>query len=152
MKAIMEMVRFVALLTILLSICGCGGDPYGPTGTVTGKLTMAGKPLPAGHAVSFMQMEAGFLAFGMTDAEGKFEIKSWNGGNMPVGKYSVMIAPPSGGDVSNLSAEERFENPELSAPKVKVLYPARYRETTTSGLSFDVVAGSNNFDIDLKAK
>src|SRR5690349_16731896 len=86
--------RFVAMM-ILFAVAGCGGHDYGPTGKITGKLTMAGKPLAAGTAVSFMQMEKGFLAFGLTDAEGKFEVESWNGGAMPVGKYKVMIAPPT---------------------------------------------------------
>ena len=139
-------------MMFVATFLGCGGDPYGPTGKVTGKLTMNGKMLPAGHAVSFMQMEKGFLAFGMTDAEGKFEIKSWNNGNMPIGKYDVMIAPPSGDDVSNLSAEERFEKPEGSTPKSAVLFPSRYRETTKSGLQYEITKGDNHFDIDLKAK
>ena len=147
-----EINRNLIVLVFLSSFLGCGSDPYGPTGKVTGKLTMDGKPLPAGHAVSFMQMEKGFLAFGMTDAEGKFEIKSWNNGNMPIGKYDAMIAPPSGPDVSNLSAEERFEKPELSAPKARVQFPQRYRETTTSGLHYEIKEGPNHFDIDLKPK
>ncbi len=49
------------VLTAMLSVAGCGGNPYGPTGKITGRLTMEGKPLPAGHSVSFMQMEKGFL-------------------------------------------------------------------------------------------
>lgn len=147
-----EIFRRITVLMVVATFLGCGGEPYGPTGKVTGKLTMDGKNLPAGHAVSFMQMESGFLAFGMTDAEGKFEVNSWNNGNMPIGKYDVMIAPPSGGDVSNLSAEERFDNPESSSAKSKVLFPSRYRETTTSGLNYEVTKGANNFDIDLKPK
>ncbi|HUP82279.1 MAG TPA: hypothetical protein VM260_27245, partial [Pirellula sp.] len=128
-----EIFRCLTLLMLVSTMLGCGGDPYGPTGKVTGKLTMDGKVLPAGHAVSFMQMDKGFLAFGMTDDDGKFEVKSWNSGDMPIGKYDVMIAPPSGGDASNLSAEERFEKPDMSSPKSKVQFPTRYRETTTSG-------------------
>ncbi|MEQ1830078.1 MAG: hypothetical protein ABL921_29220 [Pirellula sp.] len=143
--------RLVVLL-FAFTLLGCGGDPYGPTGKITGKLTMDGKPLPAGHAVSFMQMSTGFLAFGMTDAKGDFVVSSFNKGNMPIGKYDVMIAPPTGGDVSNLSAEERFENPELTAPKQRVLFPARYRETTKSGLQYEVTKGDNHFEIDLKSK
>src|SRR5262245_42092123 len=92
-----EIPRSLTVMLFVATLLGCGGDSYGPTGKVTGKLTMDGKELPAGHAVSFMQMEKGFLAFGITDAEGKFEVKSWNNGNMPIGKYDVMIAPPSGG-------------------------------------------------------
>jgi hypothetical protein len=143
--------RFIPLIFVA-TLLGCGGDSYGPTGKVTGKLTIDGKKLPGGHAVSFMQMEKGFLAFGITDDEGKFEIKSWNNGNMPIGKYKVMIAPPSGGDVTNLSADELFDKPELSSPKSRVQFPSRYRETTTSGLEYEITQGENRFDIDLKAK
>ena len=148
MRAIL---RSLTALMLMATILGCGGDSFGPTGKITGKLTMDGKQLPAGHAVSFMQMEKGFLAFGMTNAEGNFEVKSWNDGNMPIGKYDVMIAPPVGGvDEAALSAEDRFEKPELLAPKSNVLFPARYRETTTSGLHYEIKPGDNHFDIDLK--
>jgi hypothetical protein len=141
---------------LVATFLGCGGDSYGPTGKITGKLTMEGQALPPGHAVSFMQMEKGFLAFGMTDAEGKFEVKSWNDGNMPIGKYDVMIAaPPSSVDPAedpNLSPEERFEKqqtPTKQPPRISI--PARYRETTTSGLQYEIKEGENHFDIDLKA-
>ena len=147
-----EIFRNLTVLMIVVTLLGCNSAPYGPTGKITGKLTMDGKLLPAGHAVTFMQMNSGFLAFGITDSDGKFVVGSWNNGDMPIGKYDVMIAPPTGGDVSNLSAEERFDKPELSAPKARVQYPARYRETTTSGLQFTVIKGDNHFDIDLKPK
>lgn len=147
-----EIFRNFAVLVFVASLVGCGSDPYGPTGKVTGKLTMDGKPLAAGHAVSFMQMEKGFLAYGITDAEGKFVVKSWNDGKMPIGSYSVMIAPPGGeGETSDLSAEDRFEQGQANG-KSKSSFPARYRETTTSGLKYDIVEGDNNFDIDLKPK
>jgi hypothetical protein len=98
-------------------------------------------------------MEKGFLAFGITDAEGRFEVKSWNNGNMPIGKYDVMIAPPGdGGNDSNRSAEERFDNPQSTASGSGVLFPSRYRESTTSGLQYEIVKGVNHFDIDLKSK
>ena len=144
--------RFFAAIALLVT-CGCGGAGYGPTGTVTGKLTMEGSPVSAGYAVSFMQMEKGFLAYGITDAEGKFQVKSWNDGNMPVGKYNVMIAPPVSDEAAaNLSAEDRFEQEQVRTAKAKQTLPARNRETTTSGIEYDIAQGSNNFDIDLKSK
>ena len=147
-----EIFRSLVVLLVAASFVGCGSDPYGPTGKVTGKLTLDGKQLPAGHAVSFMQMEKGFLAYGITAADGNFEIKSWNDGKMPVGTYHVMIAPPGDeGDTSSMSAEDRFEQGQASG-KPKTLFPARYRETTTSGLMYDIVEGKNHFDIDLKPK
>jgi hypothetical protein len=147
-----EIFRSFVVLVLAVSFVGCKSDPYGPTGKVTGKLTLDGKQLPAGHAVSFMQMEKGFLAYGITDSESNFEIKSWNDGKMPVGSYNVMIAPPGGeGDTSTMSAEDRFEQGQATG-KSKTLFPARYRETTTSGLRYDIVEGKNHFDIDLKPK
>jgi hypothetical protein len=137
---------------IVLSLAGCGGHDFGPTGKVTGKLTMAGKPLAVGTAVSFMQMEKGFLAFGQTDAEGKFEVNSWNGGAMPVGKYKVMIAPPTANlpDPNSVSPEEAFDHPELLDPVVKAEFPKKYRDTQTSGLEYEIKEGANDFQIDLK--
>ncbi len=43
-----------------------------------------------------MDRTKGFLAYGLTDAEGNFTITSWNEGNMPIGKYTVSVAPPEG--------------------------------------------------------
>lgn len=140
------------LLTLAVAtfLAGCGGTNYGPTGRITGKLTLVGKPLAAGTAVSFMQMEKGFLAFGLTDAEGKFEVKSWNNGDMPVGKYKVMLAPAaSAAPPQNISAEDAFENPALLEPAVNVDFPKKYRDTQTSGLEFEVKPGANEFVIDL---
>lgn len=151
-----EIFRTLAVLSLVAVVLGCRGQSFGPTGRVSGKLTMDGKPLPAGHAVSFMQMEKGFLAYGTTDAEGNFQVNSWNNGEMPVGSYDVMIAPPAGTDPAedpNLSAEERFEKSATgAAPRQKILLPMKYRQTTTSGLKYDIKDGDNHFDIDLKSK
>ncbi|MDZ4686120.1 MAG: hypothetical protein SH850_13715 [Planctomycetaceae bacterium] len=145
-------VRHLAVAVLNLCTIGCGGVDYGPTGKITGRLTMDGKPLAAGTAVSFMQMEKGFLAFGMTDADGKFEVDSFNSGDMPAGVYKVMIAPPAAPAPKDVSAEEAFENPELRDPTVKVEFPKKYRDTNTSGLEYEVKAGANDFPIDLTAK
>jgi hypothetical protein len=149
-----EIIRTLIVVMFAATMLGCGGESLGPTGKVTGKLTLDGKQLPPGHAVSFMQMQKGFLAYGMTDAEGKFEVKSWNNGDMPVGNYDVMIAPPSSDvDDSQRSAEDRFENPQnADSSQPRVLFPAKYRETTTSGLQYEIKEGVNNFAIDLKSE
>jgi hypothetical protein len=135
---------------------GCSGKPnYGPTAKVSGRLTMDGKPLPAGQAVSFMQMEKGFLAYGMTDNDGKFTLNSWNAGKMPVGTYKVFVAPPPRVevDMAQISPEDRFEHPELVEPPMPKSFPEKYRDAMTSGLEYAVKAGdANNFEIDLKSE
>jgi hypothetical protein len=74
---------------------------------------------------------------------------------MPVGTYKVMIAPPAGTkteDATQHTADELFDHPELmDEPAGKALYPRKYADTKTSGLSFPIVEGDNHFDIDLKS-
>lgn len=132
-----------------LALAGCGGHDYGPTGTITGRLTYKDKPLREGTTVSFMQPEAGFIAFGPTDADGNFKVTSWNEGAMPVGTYKVMVQPPEGpGSTGN---EPTPEEMLAGAGKVeKADFPAKYRTVSTSDLSFEVKEGPNHFDVVLK--
>jgi hypothetical protein len=149
------MTRFLTLSTasMLLFLTACSGDfDYGPTGTISGKLTLEGKPLPAGSSAVFMEPKAGYLAFGLTDAEGNYKVTTWNDGNMPIGTYRVMVHPPApANDSETASAEEILANPEkYKARPVKTDIPKKYREVSTSGLSFEIKKGENTIDIDLK--
>lgn len=131
---------------------GCSGEfDYGSTGTVKGRLTMDGKPLKPGTAVTLMQPDSGYLAFGTTDAEGNFEVKSWNEGHMPIGTYRVMIQPPAGDSPDPESAEAAELALSGGGGADKAEFPERYRQTTTSGLTYEVKEGENHFEIDLKS-
>jgi len=144
----------VALISSsFLLIAGCGPN-YGPTGKITGRLTLDGKPLPPGQNVAFMEMVKGFLAYGTTDADGKFEVKTFNEGEMPIGVYKVQVAaaPASAKDAAQASAEDRFEKPEVLAPRTASTFPKKYTDFVTSGIEFDVKQGDNHFDVDLKSK
>lgn len=154
MHSLRQMLAVPAAL-LAVSLAGCGGYDYGPTGNITGRLTMDGKPLAAGHGVTFMEMQKGYLAVGVTDENGDFEVKSWNDGNMPVGPYKVAIAPPAGTapDTSQYSADELFEHPELMEEKGgDAQFPRKYLSNKTSGLEYTIKEGDNHFDIDLKSK
>ena len=87
---------------------------------------------------------------GETDAEGNFEVDSWNNGDMPVGTYKVQIGgPPAPPPRTDLSDEDRFDNPELAEPPTPpITFPRRYLDKTSSRLEFEVKAGSNHFEID----
>ncbi|QDT53519.1 hypothetical protein Pan44_15410 [Caulifigura coniformis] len=143
----------LAIASAALLLTGCGGDfDYGPTGTITGRLTMDGEPLPAGSSAVFMEPKAGYLAFGLTDAEGNYTVNTWNEGNMPIGSYRVMVHPPApANDSETASAEEVMAHPEkYKARPIKTDIPKKYRETATSGLSFEIKKGENKIDIDIK--
>src|SRR6478672_4606193 len=117
----MQRILMTCLLTGLLISAGCSGaHDYGPTGKITGRVTLDDKPLAAGTGVSFMEPIGGFLAFGLTDADGNFTVDSWNDGNMPVGKYKCWVIPPAAAPAKQMTSEERMEHPELAEPKVKL--------------------------------
>ncbi|MCL4205225.1 MAG: hypothetical protein KJ000_22305 [Pirellulaceae bacterium] len=128
---------------------GCVRDDFGPTGTVAGTLRKNGQPLSAGTKVVFMQVDQGYASFGETDAQGKFRITSFNRGELPVGNYQVMIQPASlGVDPDRVSAEDLLDRPqEFQQPSTAHEFDFKYRQTSTSGLAFDVKEGHNEFEI-----
>ena len=140
--------KVAGCVVVVALLSGCSGDfDYGPTGTITGRLTRNGKPVLPGTYVSFMEPEKGYLALGTTDLEGKYTVDSWNDGNMPVGTYGVMIQPPTGVDPEALSAEDLLKGKGKVAPSD---IPVKYRQFLTSGLKYPVKEGPNTIDIDLK--
>ncbi|MGC1274113.1 MAG: carboxypeptidase-like regulatory domain-containing protein [Planctomycetaceae bacterium] len=127
-------------------VLGCSSEfDYGPRGTISGRLTLNSKPLLPGTHVSFMEPEKGYLAFGTTDAEGNYTVNSAFDGEMPIGTYGVMIQPPAGTvDPESLSAEDLLEGQGKVAPSE---IPAKYRQFSTSGLSYPIQEGPNTIDI-----
>ncbi len=90
--------------------------------TVAGKVTVLGKPLAEG-TVTFVSLDqkAPKVASGMVK-DGSYSVK-----DLPAGKYAVAVTSDKAGAV-----------------------PAKFATTDTSGLTFQVQAGANQFDIELK--
>jgi hypothetical protein len=103
------------------------------TGTINGKVTYKGEPLPGG-TVTFHPAK-GKPIVGKLQADGSFSVKG-----VPVGPTRVAIetesvkprpgAPPKGGKY--------------------VAIPAKYRSHMTSGLTCEVKAGNQTFDLVLE--
>lgn len=54
-------------------------------------------------------------------------------------------------DIDDVSAEEMLAGgPKKAAGKVDI--PAKFGRTSTSGLSYDIVEGENNIDIEARTK
>lgn len=157
------MVTVFAILTgqrihLLLAVCavglvvfGCsGGNDYGPTGTVSGRLLYKGQPLTPGTAVVFKNLTTGRACMGTTGKEGDFTLNSWNKGNLPIGRYEVMIQPPAPVDPETIDPQALIDNPKLmESTKVKFDFPKKYSQVATSGLSFEVKDGKNEYPIEL---
>jgi hypothetical protein len=145
---------FVWFLTALvgaawMTVLGCGPGGYsGPTGIVTGKVTLDGNPVPQGCAVSFVSSD-GFTASAKVGADGAYTLLNVDKPEIPVASYKVSVAQPaaevSGADYDKYMTEGGGEaKPEPEA------IPAKYQTTETSGLSADVKEGPNTINLELK--
>lgn len=131
---------------VLVCVVGCSGDDR--VAPVTGVVTLDDKPI-AEASVTFMPKEGGRPAFGVTDAEGKYELTTFEEGDGAlIGNHVVTIlaVDEKVSDKATAAAEEHGSLSEFMAPqaKQKWIIPERYSEKDTSGLSFDVKPGENN--------
>jgi len=126
---------FLFLMALSATGCGVGGPPLG---TVTGMVTLDGKPL-AGVSVQF---DPGHIrpASGVTDNEGRYSLSFLPGTEgAPLGKNTVRIYPQT-----TDSAGDDLPDSQI------VPIPARYNEK--SELWVEVTAGVNSFDFDLESQ
>lgn len=120
---------------MLLNGCGDGAPEDTPeVGTVTGTVTLDGKPLP-GVVVAF-QPETGRGSTGRTDEQGKYTL-GYNAelDGAAVGMHKVTITTPT-------------EAPDPTG-SFKEPIPAKYNAKTE--LTEQVNAGENVIDFDLKS-
>lgn len=139
-----------ALVPLLLALAGCGGGGLaGPTGTVTGKVTHNGQPVPAGCSVTFIHQETSTPASGLISADGSYALTMRGEKRVLAGEYKVSVSPPA----SNEQVDENSEGYEATmtgggaATTVTVPFPDKYLLAETSGLTFTVKEGSNTFDV-----
>lgn len=128
-------ISFLLLSAVVLSShAGCGGGPEVPTlGTVSGKVSVDGNPLP-GVVVTFEPVDGGRSSSGKTDEEGNYSL-SYNATSKGalIGKHRVMVTTPT--DAPDPSGQNKDPIPE------------HYNLKTT--LEKDVEAGDNSIDLEL---
>lgn len=149
-------VNWLSLLGVLSCslFVGCpgAGDSIQSESTVTGTVTLDGAPVE-GATVTFRPEDAsGSGAFGMTNAEGKYELNTSTAvlGVEP-GKYKVSVTKmeaaasdaPSEDDPSYGGAPKKEAAP-------KHLIPEKYSRIESSGLTADVTPGENTIPLELK--
>ena len=128
----------LALVALAALAAGCG--PHA-SGTVEGKITVHGKPLPAG-LITFESEVGNRDAYSAQIQDGAFKT-----GPIPAGPCKITVInstasgpPPVGGN--DLSPTR--------APRAGVVeVPVKYGRSDTSGLTFTVKEGTNTFDQDL---
>ncbi len=127
-NAILPTGHWLLLLVVAIVAGGCGKTN---DSTVTGLVTLDGKPLNGGN-VWFVSDGGGTVAAaGAIDSSGRYQLKTPAGPGLIAGKYKVMVKPDEAKPESN------------AIPRV-------YSSTGTTPLKFTVAAGENDRPLHLK--
>ena len=132
--------RFVVSAIVAAVVCGCGSSGAGPLVPVAGKVTVDGKPLPAGSLIFKPEAAKGnaskFEPSGTIGGEGSYSLFTKEKPGAPIGWYKVGIV------AQQASANDPYV--------MKSLVPERYNDADTSGLEIEVVANPVSGAYDLK--
>lgn len=128
-----------ALAFGLVFAAGCGNK--GPArGAVKGRVTIGDKPV-TGATVFIENAPAGVGVNAPLDADGRYEVKSYQGDGLPPGTYQVAVLP--GGVMQPGEESPTADKAKFTRPKLVVVIPEKYHKTATSQLSIDVKEGDN---------
>lgn len=127
---------FFASLVMILSIGCSSGEPPKPTGTVSGTVTLNGKPYN-NAAVVFFSLQSGQAASANIGEDGSYRILNplW------VGSYQVYLAP---------KLEENLETAEAKPVYMDETIPDKYYNETTTDIICTLNEGENSFTVELK--
>jgi hypothetical protein len=134
-----------SVLVLGLLLAGCGGPK---TGSVSGRVTLEGDPLPSGRVTFFG--EHGEVAGDDIGADGRYTVAKAPVGNV---KVTVTTQPPPSTDKPDLVMKmDKHEGTpkEMASDKKYVPIPPRYRDPDKSGLGLTVKEGEQDYNIDLK--
>ena len=111
-----------AFLFVTVVFVGCNKSM---DGTIKGRVTYNGQPLE-GAILQFGYVGEGSSAQAITVDDGEFQVRTGSHLGAKVGEYTVSVSPAQQGSI-----------------------PAKYSNPKTSGLTLEVKAGKNTYDISL---
>lgn len=149
----------VAVLSLLVSVSGCGGS--GATGgvpvyTVTGTVKMAGAPL-ADATVIFAPTNEQPTATGRTDEDGAFSLTTYSyGDGAAEGKFKVLVSKTITAESSDDDSghgddyEASDSHSGSNAADEAQMVPPNYGSKDDTPLNVEVKKdGDNNFDFEI---
>ncbi len=169
----------LVVLLLLVAVAGCG-EKNPPTGKVTGKVTLDGKPVE-GAVVTFTPEGGGNPAVGRTKADGTFSLTTFepddgallgphkitvtkfnvpDGGMNPYGSQAQPAAPDPNKKLTEeeeMALMEQGYNESQAQPQnrnqvLKNALPDKYANPATSGLTYTVVEGENTVNLELTSR
>src|SRR4051812_17579901 len=137
------MSRYLDRLFLLLPMAalGCGGG----AGDVAGKVTFNGKPVVVGYVVAIGSDSAVYVSGDLSDTGG-YVIPSLPAGPAKFAVYSRTLAKAR--KPVDRDSAARGKSPRATAIDKKwFAIGDQFRDPCTSGLTYDIRSGSNQFDI-----
>jgi hypothetical protein len=129
----------VCLAALALAAAGCGPSQA----TVSGKVTMQGKPVTAG-TVLFVGGD-NQIGTGKLDGEGRYVAPS-----VPMGSVKVAVQTLRPEQVTGAEANRPKDAPPLPSRLTNLVpVPQKYADPETSGLTCDVKQRQQEYNIDL---
>lgn len=111
---------------------------------VSGVVTLDGKPVE--QATVLFKPETGPVAYGQTDAAGRFELSTAGRKGAVPGKHKVSITKTKVTGVGN----DEMVDPEKV--KTEWIVPQKFTDPDKSGLTAEVARGKTTFEFHLKSK
>lgn len=135
-KLMRQRLKIWGLLALATIATGCGG-PHGAS--VSGKVTLDGKPLPNANVTFHPAGGAGAIAYGQTDTSGNYVLATGTDKGLAPGDYAVTV-------VATVEVPPATPNAEMT---FKPITPARYADVEQTDLRMNVTSGSNSFPLAL---
>ena len=126
----------VVVVASLLSVVFVGCSKSTPAGTVQGKVILNDAPY-ANAAVVFLSLETGQAGSADIQSDGTFRIET----PLPVGTYTVYLAPKAGEDT------EEEPKPEILDEAV----PDKYWNESSSDIEIEISEGDNDVTVPLES-
>jgi hypothetical protein len=127
---------------MLLLTTGCSSTPA--VGSVKGKVTVNGKPLPRG-LITFLSTGGNNDPFNCNIINGEYEIPE-----LPVALAKVCIIPPTSETPPPIDQGDLMPVAVPTVVRSPFHIPEHYQNPETSGLEFTIKKGENEYNIDIK--
>lgn len=124
------------LLLLCVALSGCGSSEFVP---VSGKVTLAGKPLTTG-TVTLISTTGRSIGYGAIQPDGTFTISTGKQSGLKPGEYKASVVS------TTVAAPQAADQSE---PIPALLTPAKYADAETSGLKYQIAVPGKTLEIAL---